>query len=64
MERYKIDIGCLQETKINNDKDEVINGFELTCFPTKQNAHGMGFIISKKWKDKVSKMSKVNHRTF
>lgn len=59
--RYNIDVGCLQETKIKKGCDETLNGTLLTCFPTREAAYGLGFIVSSKWTDKIYKQWKVNN---
>ena len=46
--KYKVDIACLQETKIKKGCDENILNHQLHCFPTKEIAHGNGFVISEK----------------
>ena len=60
--QYGVDICCLQETKLKKGSFEQIKGYELCCFPTKQDAYGMGFMISKKWCPNIHKKWKVNDR--
>ena len=51
MKRYFIDIACLQETKIKNG----LNSENITCFPTKEDAYGLGLIVNQKWKNNIHK---------
>ena len=60
--RYKVDVVCLQETKIKKGCDKTVNNSLLTCFPTSEAAYGIGFVVSSKWKDKIYKQWKVNDR--
>ena len=62
LERYKVDICCLQETKIRNGCDEEIKGHRMICLPTNNVHYGMGFIIHEKWKRCVHKVWKVDDR--
>ena len=50
MKRYFIDIACLQETKIKNG----LNSENITCFPTKEDAYGLGLIVNQKWKNNIT----------
>ena len=59
---YKIDVLCLQETKISNGVDQNIRGNRLLCFPTKSRYYGCGFLIQSKWIDKVFRTWKVSDR--
>ena len=42
LERYKLDLCCLQETKIRNGCDVNIEKHRLICFPSKCKDYGMG----------------------
>ena len=53
-ERYGVDIGCLQETKVKKGCSEVVNGFDIDCFPTTVDSYGLGFAVNSIWKDTVS----------
>ena len=39
---YKLDICCIQETKITTDIDTDINGNRLICFNAENHHHGTG----------------------
>ena len=62
LERYKVDICCLQETKIRNGCDEELKGHRMICLLTNNVHYGMGFIIHEKWKRFVHKVWKVDDR--
>ena len=52
--RYKIDILSIQETKIRENVDKNINGLRLICFETGINiSHGKGFMVSEKLAQQV-----------
>ena len=48
MIRSKVDLCCLQETKIKEGCDSRVKKNRLICLPTENENYGMGFIISKK----------------
>ena len=61
VDRYKIDILSIQETKIRENVDKNINGHRLICFETGANvSHGNGFMVSKKLSDQVNRYWKVS----
>ena len=62
MINYKLDICCLQETKITNGMDININDHRLICIPTDCRHYGNGFIVSPKWKHNIHKYWKVSDR--
>ena len=62
MNDRKIDVMCLQETKMKDGCRESINGNELTCFPSKEVAYGMGFMINAEWSERTEKIWKVSDR--
>ena len=62
IDRYKVDVACLQECKIKDGIDEEINGKRLYVFPTVESSYGLGFIINEKWIDNVYRVWKVNER--
>ena len=62
MEKYKIDVCCLQETKISKSLDVDVKACRLVCLPSNTLQYGNGFIISKKWKENVKKYWQVNDR--
>ena len=61
--KYKLDICSIQETKITEDMDKNIQKNRLICFATGKNkSHGNGFLVSKKWADSVNRYWKVSDR--
>ena len=61
--RYKIDILSIQETKIRENVDKNINGLRLICFETGTNiSHGNGFMVSEKLAQQVNRYWKVSDR--
>ena len=62
MDKYKMDIICLQETKIIKGIDTNIDNHRLISLPTTCRSYGNGFMISPKWKDNVYKYCKVSDR--
>ena len=62
MVNYKLDICCLQETKLTNGMDININDHRLICIPTDCRHYGNGFIVSPKWKHNIHKNWKVSDR--
>ena len=53
MKNYKIDICCLQETKIKTGVDKNIQGCRLITMPADIQHYGTGFIIANKWIDNI-----------
>ena len=49
--KYKIDICCLQETKIKEGCNEKIDGHQILTFSTNAKDYENGFLISKKGKN-------------
>ena len=62
IENYKIDVCCLQETKIKEGIDEDIKGCRIISLPSVSHHYGNGFIVSKRWKGNIHKYWKVNER--
>ena len=62
MKKYNIDICCLQETKIKEGSDKMINGYRLITVSADIRHYGTGFIIADKWIDNISKYWKVSER--
>ena len=63
MSKYKLDVLCIQETKmkdlINIDID---GGNRLICLESKSGHYGNGFMVAKKWKNNIYKFWRVNDR--
>jgi exonuclease III len=62
IEKYKIDICCLQETKIRDNTDTIVNGHRLITIQTNCQYYGNGFLISSKWKNSVHNYWKISDR--
>ena len=62
VDRYGVDVCCLQETKIKDGIEESIDNYELCSFETGQKAYGLGFIINKKWSSRIHRKWKVDDR--
>ena len=53
VEKCKIDICCLQETKITENRDINIKDYRLITLQSNSRHYGNGFLISPKWKDRI-----------
>ena len=62
VEKYKIDICCLQETKITENRDINKKDYRLIILQSNCRHYGNGFLISPKWKDRIVKNWKVSDR--
>ena len=60
IETYKVDILCLQETKIQ--KCISIRNHRLISLETLNVHYGNGFLVSSRWKTNIYKLWKVSHR--
>ncbi len=61
-DRYKIDIACLQETKIKDGVDVNIGNCRLLTFKTECVHYGLGFVWSKSWDNSIHRVWRVNDR--
>ena len=61
MNKYNVDICCIQETKCKSSIDTDVNGYRLITLPTNR-MYGNGFVVSPKWKDKIHSYWKVSER--
>jgi exonuclease III len=59
---YGIDICCIQEAKTPEGKDEEVNEHRLIILEAENRHYGNGFVVSPKWKDKVTKYWKISER--
>ena len=61
---YKIDVCCLQETKIKDDRDITIGvkQHKLIALPSDNRHYGNGFAISNNWKNNIHRHWKVSDR--
>ena len=54
---YKLDVCCLQETKIKNGIDVNVLGIDkhhkLISLPSESQHYGNGFIIDEKWQNNI-----------
>ena len=62
MERYKIDVCCLQETKLKDGIDTTIQGYRFISLPSTSKYYGNGFIVSPKWTNYIHSYWKVSDR--
>ena len=63
IDKYEIDICCIQETKITEDSDITMeNGNRLITIRSDTKEYGNGFIISKKWKESVNGYWRISDR--
>ena len=58
----RVDVCCIQETKILAGCDENINNHRLICSSTDNKAYGLGFMVHDRWKNNIAKVWKVNER--
>ncbi|GFO26877.1 craniofacial development protein 2-like [Plakobranchus ocellatus] len=61
-DRYKLDILCVQETKIKNGGDWTIRGHRVLLYETECRHYGNGFIIHKNLEPKVLRTWKISDR--
>ena len=63
-ERYNIDVLCIQETKLSEGIDcNVGNKNDRLIALSSDNVHhGVGFVVSSKWKENIYKYWKVSDR--
>ena len=64
MDNLKIDIFCLQERKIADNRDLNIKNYRLINVDSNCHHYGNCFVISLKWKDRFAKYWKVSDRGF
>ena len=62
LENYKLDIVCLQETKIQEGVDITIDGNRLICFKSDSRYYGCGFLVSRKWIGNIYRTWRVTDR--
>ncbi|XP_033120167.1 craniofacial development protein 2-like [Anneissia japonica] len=59
---YKVDVACLQETKLTETIDEYVHECRFINLGTKVKYYGCGFIIHKRWAPSISKFWKDSER--
>lgn len=62
LKKKKVEVCCLQETKISSDVDLKICGYRLINIEPEQKAYGQGFVISPRWSERVYKYWKETDR--
>ena len=62
IDKFEVDICCLQETKIKDGCDKQLGDTQLICLPTEQKDYGQGFLINKEWQQRTHKIWRVNDR--
>ena len=62
IERFNLDVCCIQETKIKKGTDINLDKDRLIYFPSESRHYGNGFYISQKWMNNIYKFWKVNDR--
>ena len=62
MKKYKIDIACLQETKITDSLNININNYRLVCTETNTQHYGNGFMIAARWQPYIHRFWRINDR--
>ena len=62
VKNYKLDLCCIQETKIKVGSDINIGECRLITFSADVQHYGTGFIVAKKWANNISKYWKVSER--
>jgi exonuclease III len=63
VDRYKLDVLCLQETKISEHVDcNIGRNHRLVSFISSNQHYGIGFVISAKWRELIHKTWKVSDR--
>ena len=53
LKKYKLDLFCLQEAKINTELDVNLTNSHLINFKPDCKFYGCGFIISEKWQNRA-----------
>ena len=62
--KYKVDICCLQETKIQEERDLNIDKLRLITLETSKKHYGNGFLVSPTIANSVHSYWKVSDRIF
>ena len=53
MASYKVDVCCLQETKLTDEIDEDVDGCRFMDVGSESRYYGNGFAIAARWRDNV-----------
>ena len=62
MNTYKLDVLCIQETKVKELTNIDIEGNRLICLESESPHYGNGFLVSRKWKNNIYRFWRVNDR--
>ena len=62
MARYRVDVCCLQETKIKDGIDTMVGNHRLITLPTFSKFYGNGFMISPRYAKHVHSYWKISDR--
>ena len=63
VDSYKVDVLCIQETKLRDGIDcNIGKSNRLKALSTDNVHHGVGFIVSSKWKENIHRYWKVSDR--
>ena len=62
LNKYKLDVICIQESKIKEGIEININRSRLICFETECRHYGLGFLINESWKNNIHRVWSVSDR--
>ncbi len=62
MQKYGVDVACIQETKMTESTNTNINKYRLICMDSNTQHYGNGFVVSPRWKDSIHRYWRVNDR--
>ena len=62
LERKRIDIGCLQETRWKGGSARMIGGYKFFWVGCKEGISGVGVMVAKAWVDNVVEVRRVSDR--
>ena len=57
---YKVDICCLQETKLTNGLDDIRNGSRCICPPPICRHYGLGFVVSRSHVEQIHRYRSIS----
>lgn len=60
--KYRVDICCLQETKVRDESDETIIDIRVILIPGKCRHYGLGFAMNKRSSQGLIKFNVINDR--
>jgi sorting nexin-29 len=62
MDKYNVNIMCLQETKVKDETRYEVNGKEFLFLKSESQHYGNGFVLDKKWKQSLHAVWRVSDR--